>query len=238
MTGTIAILGLAVACFVGGHFLLSSLPVRGFLVRMLGELGFRAIYSAAAMAALIWVVAAYRAAPREVLWVADTGLRLIPMIVMPIACILTVAAFSTRSVTLTGGEAVADSPDAVSGIITVTRHPFLWAVVLWSAGHIAANGDRASVILFAGMAVLALGGMLHIDHRRQVALGALWGPIAMTTSIIPFLAAIQGRGSIDWPGIGWLRPIGGIVLFAALVAAHGWFTGVALIPGFSPEMLQ
>jgi uncharacterized membrane protein len=88
------------------------------------------------------------------------------------------------------------------------------------------------------MGVLALGGMAHIDHRRQVALGGLWGPIAMTTSVIPFLAAIQGRGSIDWRGIGWLRPIGGIVLFGALVAAHGWFTGVALLPGFLPDLPQ
>lgn len=230
MTGTIEILALSVACFAGGHFILSSLPVRRFLVRMLGELGFRAIYSAVALGGLIWLIAAYNAAPREVLWAAGTGLRLLPLILMPLACILAVAAFSTRSVTLLGGESVADSPDAVSGIITVTRHPFLWAVVLWSAGHIAANGDTASVILFAGMAVLALGGMAHIDHRRQVTLGSHWGPIALTTSAIPFLAAIQGRRSIDWRGIGWLRPIGGIVLFGALVAAHGWFAGVALGP--------
>ncbi len=55
-------------------------------------------------------------------------------------------------------------------------------------------------------------------------------PIALSTSAIPFLAAIQGRRRIDWRGIGWLRPIGGIVLFGALVAAHGWFAGVALLP--------
>ncbi len=52
----------------------------------------------------------------------------------------------------------------------------------------------------------------------------------MTTSIIPFLAAIQGRRSIDWRGIGWLRPAGGIVLFAGLVLAHGWFAEVELSP--------
>ncbi len=236
MTDTIEILALAVACFVGGHFMLSSLPVRRILVRLLGELGFRAIYSAVALAALIWVIAAYRAAPREVLWVAGAGLRQLPVFLMPIACILAVAGLSTRNVTLAGGEALADSPDVVSGIITVTRHPFLWAVVLWSAGHLVANGDAASVTLFAGMGLLALGGMAHIDHRRHVALGALWGPIAMTTSVIPFLAAIQGRVQIDWRGIGWLRPIGGIVLFIALATAHGWFTGVELLPGFLSEM--
>lgn len=231
MTGTVENLALAIACFVGGHFVLSSIQVRRLLVRMIGEASYRGAYSILALMTLIWTIVAYRAAPREAIWVAGAGLRFIPFLLMPIACILAVAAFSTRSVTLAGGEEFADSQEAMSGIMTITRHPFLWAVVLWSLGHIAANGDAASIVLFSGMMVLAFGGMIHIDHRRRVTLGGAWGPIALTTSTIPFLAAAQRRTKVDWTGIGWVRGGVGLALACVLAIAHGWATGVDLFPG-------
>ena len=158
------------------------------------------------------------------------GLVQAPLFLMVFACILAVAGVTTRSPTMVGGEAMAGDPDAVTGIVTITRHPFLWAVTLWSAGHIAANGDLASIVFFGGFALLALGGMAHIDHRRSIAVGTDWGPIAMTTSAVPFLAAIQGRRAIDWRGIGWSRLAGGIGLYLALAAVHPWIAGVAILP--------
>ena len=87
-------------------------------------------------------------------------------------------------------------------------------------------------LALGGMAVLALGGMAHIDHRRRLALGADWGPVAMTTSVIPFLAAIQGRTRIDWRGIGWSRFLGGIALAIALPFLHPWISGKEIVPQF------
>lgn len=223
---------LAVACFVGGHFLLSSLRVRHALAGALGDSMFRAAYSLVAAATLVWTVVAYGAAPRIDLWKAGMGLTHVPAVLMPIACVLAVAGMTTRSVTTVGGESLAHDPDPVSGIATVTRHPFLWAVALWAIGHIAANGDVASLVLFGGMGLLALGGMAHIDHRRSLALGADWGPIAMTTSVFPFVAAIQGRGSIDWRGIGWLRVAAGLTLAIALPFLHPFLSGKAIVPDF------
>jgi uncharacterized membrane protein len=90
----------------------------------------------------------------------------------------------------------------------------------------------AGLVLFGGMAVLALGGMAHIDHRRRVAMGPDWGPVALTTSAIPFLAAIQGRHRIDWRGIGWARLAGGIALAGALPFLHPWLSGKTIVPDF------
>lgn len=238
MTGSLENLAVAVACFVGGHFILSSINVRKAAVGFLGENGFRAAYSLISTGALIWAVLAYKAAPHMPYWQAGMALTHVPVVLMPFACILAVAGLTTRSVTIVGGEGMASDPRAVSGITTITRHPFLWGVALWSAGHIAANGDAAGLILFGGMGVLALGGMAHIDHRRRLLLGADWGPIAMTTSAIPFLAAIQGRTEIDWRGIGWGRLAGGIVLYLAMPLAHPWIAGVGILPDFMLDLIR
>ncbi len=238
MIGTIGFLALAAACFVGGHFLLSSGAVRGPVAGRLGEGGFRALYAVFAAATMVWTVIAYNAAPYVELWTMGAGLDRLPVFVMPFACILFVAGVTTRTVTVVGGEKMAREPNAVSGIVTITRHPFLWGIALWAAGHIVANGDAASVVLFGAMLVLALGGMAHIDHRRRATLGADWGPIALTTSVIPFLAAIQGRHRIDWAGIGWARLAGGLAFYAFLAITHGWTIGITVVPEFLVNLID
>jgi uncharacterized membrane protein len=238
MAGSIEILALAAGCFVGGHFVLSSVNVRTALIGILGETGFRGVYSLAAIAAMVWTIVAYGAAPRVELWRAGMALTHVPAVLMPLACILAVAGMTTRTVTMVGGEFVARSPRPAAGIVTITRHPFLWAVTLWSVGHIATNGDVASLILFGGMAVLALGGMAHIDYRRRLSLGADWGPVAMTTSVVPFLAAIQGRNRIDWRGIGWARLSGGVALAVTLPFLHPWISGKAIVPEFVMQLFR
>ncbi len=238
MAGSIEMLVLAVGCFVGGHFVLSSMNVRTALIGVLGETGFRGVYSLAAIAAMVWTVVAYGAAPRVELWTASLGLTHVPAVLMPFACILAVAGMTTRTVTMVGGESVARSPLPAAGIVTVTRHPFLWAVTLWAVGHVAVNGDVASLVLFSAMVVLALGGMAHIDHRRRLSLGADWGPVAMTTSVVPFLAAIQGRNRIDWRGIGWARLFGGVALAVALPFLHPWISGKTIVPDFILQLFR
>ncbi|MDP6352887.1 MAG: NnrU family protein [Alphaproteobacteria bacterium] len=229
MYGTLQYLLAAMFVFIAGHVILASLPVRQGLIKALGEKGFRVLFSVFALATLVWVIHAYGVAPRTEIWPADPALRHVPLLVMPLACILLVAGLTTRSMTMVGGETMDAAP--ATGILTITRHPFLWAVALWGLVHALANGDHASLVLFLGMALLAFLGMVHIDHRRERQLGAAWGPMALTTSVIPFQAAIQGRCKLDWAGIGWPRTLGGLALYAALLLAHQWIAGVALLPG-------
>lgn len=46
-----------------------------------------------------------------------------------------------------------------------TRHPMLWGLVCWALAHLLANGDRAALLLFGGMGVYALLGMLSANRR-------------------------------------------------------------------------
>ncbi len=230
MYGTLQYLLLAMTVFVVGHFVLAGIPVRRSLIRLLGETGFRFLFSVFAVAGLVWIIHAFAIAPREALWPTLPALRWVPVLVMPFACILLVAGVTTRSATMVGGEKLPAAGAPATGILTVTRHPFLWAIVLWSLAHVPPNGDWPSLVLFIGFAVLAFGGMVHIDRRRAAELGAAWGPVVLTTSVVPFVAALQGRTRIDWTGIGWPRALGGIALYVALAVGHQWLIGVPVMP--------
>lgn len=230
MLGTVDALFIGVAAFVGGHFLLSSPALRDPLVRRLGEERFRGLYALAALAALLWTVLAYEAAPLIAVWTPPTWTRWIPNLAMSLAAVLLVAGVTTRNPTAVGGEGALDEPNAVRGVLTVTRHPFLNAVGLWALAHLTAMGDLASILLFGGMAVLAYAGMPALDAKMQRRYDSAWGPVALTTSRVPFLAALQGRVRIDWRGIGPWRPALGLALWAALYVLHPFFAGVLPYP--------
>ena len=222
----------ATASFVGGHFLLSSRALRPRLVARLGEIGFRAAYSLVALVTFAWMMAAYGDAPGIAIWVPPAAFAWIPAVVMPVAFVLAVAGVTTPSPTAVGGERVLrDAPaGAARGILSVTRHPFLWGATLWALAHLSVRGDAASMVLMGGVAVLALGGMHHIDRRREAALWGAWGPIAMTTSLVPFAAIAAGRTKLDWAGIGWWRPALGVALYLAFLYGHAWIIGVPALP--------
>lgn len=232
MLGSLNAMFAATVLFVGGHFLLSSQQFRDPAIKWLGNQGFVTVYSLAVTGALLWMAAAYAEAPFVPVWSPPITLRWVPNVLMPIASVLLVAGLTTRSPTMVGGDRHGIGPeDPAPGILRITRHPFLWATTLWSVGHLAANGDAASIILFSGILVLSVGGMRHIDQKRERALGAAWGPVALTTSVIPFQAIITRRTRFDWKGIGFWRPIAGIALYAALLHLHPLLFGVSALPG-------
>jgi uncharacterized membrane protein len=227
MTGTLSAVLWAVLAFVGGHFVLSAPALRDRLIAMLGARAFAAVYSLLMILALIWVVAAYRVAPPRIVWDFGPWINWVPLVVMPFAMMLAVLGSIARNPTAMMGEAFLDSKGApVRGPATITRHPFLNAAALWALSHLIANGDAASIILFGGMALLAIGGMYAIDHKRALKLGATWRAFAAQTSRLPFAAAWQGRTQVDWKGIGWSRPALGIVLYVLLVMFHDRLFGV------------
>ncbi len=222
----------ATLIFVGGHFLLSSSLLRPLLVERLGDGPFRALYALTILGSFVWMLSAYGNAEVILLWVAPPLLYWVPVVVMPLAAILMVAGLTTPNPTLAGGERLlADGTGSPAvGIISITRHPFLWGTGLWALSHLLVNGDAASVILMGGIAVLSFAGMVHIDLRKEAALGAAWGPMKLTTSRLPFAAVLSGRCSLDWAGIGWWRPLLGLVIYAALLHLHQGIFGVSPLP--------
>lgn len=231
MTGSLDILFAAAVAFVGGHFLLSSAPVRSGLVNQVGEKIFLTYYALAMMALFAWVLFAYADAPLEMLWTANPVLAWVPAIVMPVALFFAVCGLTTPNPTMAGSDALTAGRDPTQGIMRITRHPFLNGAALWALAHLLANGDTASLILFGGLLILATGGMWHIDRKKEAQHAAAWGPVLLTTSAVPFLALAQKRATFDWPGIGWWRLAVTVVLYGAIVWVHPLAMGVAAWPG-------
>jgi len=51
-----------------------------------------------------------------------------------------------------------------------------------------------------------------------------WAVFAGQTSNLPLLAILQGRISMDWRTIGWVRPLIALLLYLLLLSWHqAWF---------------
>jgi len=211
-------LAIATAAFLATHFV-SSTPLRPALVRGLGEWPYRGLYSLLAFVTLGWMIWAYAGAPLEPLW---SGLRPLPLLLMPFAFILLACGY-WRNPTMVGADALLKSEDPARGMIRVTRHPIMWGVMLWAAAHVLARGDLKSLIFFGGFLVLAAFGTVAMDSRKTS--NPDWGRFAAVTSHIPFVAVAQGRNRIVWREIGWLRPSIGVAAFLAFFALHSWLFG-------------
>jgi uncharacterized membrane protein len=209
----------ATALFLLTHFVTST-PLRPMLVKVLGEWPYRGLYSVVALAALGWMIWAYAQAPAAPLF---TGVRWLPVLVMPFAFVLIVCGYA-RNPTMVGADRLLRNDDPARGIIRITRHPLMWGIMSWSGVHVLARGDVKSVIFFGGFFVLAALGTILIDSRKKS--NPDWARFSAVTSNIPFLAVAQGRNHIVWREIGWLRPAIGLVVFAVLFAAHAWLFGV------------
>ena len=229
MTGPLAHLVAAAIVFVGGHFLISSTPLRAAIAARIGERAYLGAFTVFAAATLAWLGLAYRAAPRIELWAWETGARHLALTLVALASVLVVAGLTTPSPTVVG--AGARGLDEARGIVRITRHPFLWGVALWAAAHLAANGDSASVILFASLMVLALAGTLAIDRKCRARLGEAWERFAAATSNVPFAAIVARRQRLDLAGIGIWRLLGAVALYLALLMGHEAVIGVDPLGG-------
>ncbi len=228
MTGTLTWLLIAALVFLATH-MVASTPLRGIAVAGLGERGWLAVFSLASIVELVWLVLAYGAAPYEELWSPPAWTAWVPILVMPVSFVLVTCGYLTPNPSAVMQEKHLHDPDPAPGIMKVTRHPIMAGIALWALAHLAANGDAASVILFGAMAALALPGMTLLDWKMEAKAGAAWGPLALTTSAMPFLAAVQGRERPSLAGIGWWKIVLGLALYALFALGHGHIIGVGVI---------
>lgn len=222
-------LALAAIAFVAAHLLISSTGLRQRLVARLGVRLYAGLFSAQALALIIWLALAFRAAPRDRLLWELPGSTHLTLLLMPLILVLAIGGFAAPN----PSAVMMTAPDKTwqpGGIFTVTRHPVMWAFGLWALLHILANGDLAGLIFFGAFAVLSLFGTRAIDtKKRRNWAPESWQAFSATTSNLPFLAIAQGRTSFDWRGIGWKTIAIAAVLYVAIVLwLHAWLIGVPL----------
>ena len=95
----------------------------------------------------------------------------------------------------------------MTNIKRILRHPQLTGVMLWSGGHLLANGDNRSLVLFTGIGIWAVLEIFLINRRAGTWIKPEPMPVIkdMVTVIL------------------------GIVLYTVLLLLHPYLSGVKLV---------
>jgi uncharacterized membrane protein len=211
-------------------FLSHTLPaLPGVRVRLIGLCGRRLYffaYGVTSVLLLIGLVSAASSAPYVELWPHTDDLLWVPRIAMlPAIVLATNGLLAANPLSLTMNRRGSFDPER-PGVVGLVRHPVLWATLIWSVSHIAANGALAHVVLFGTFALMSVQGMVAIDRRQQSSLGhPEWRRLAAHAPQWPRLRAIRARR----PALSLRRlspSLLGVVAYTALAMGHGWFAGV------------
>ncbi len=82
-----------------------------------------------------------------------------------------------------------------SGIIRITRHPQMVGQVIWCVAHTLWIGSSFMVVTSMALIAYHLFGVWHGDYRLERKYGQAFRDLQQRTSVIPFVAIVQGRQS-------------------------------------------
>lgn len=120
-----ATLIMAAIFFDGIHSFIAGSSLRAKLVSFVGEELFQAIFSVMSLIGIIWLSQAYRQAEYVELWGHVQSFRTVAVIIMLIAFVFVVFAFTAPNPTAVRGGALLKDKEPARGIQRITRHPFL-----------------------------------------------------------------------------------------------------------------
>jgi len=214
----------AMFTFLGSHAIFLRPGVRTPISQVIGRNGFTFGFSLLSVGLLYWVIVAAANAPYVEVLPPAQALRWVPLLVMPVVCLLVTSGISLNNPLSFGGLGKVPFDPNTPGLLAVTRHPLLLALVIWAAAHMLGNGDLAHVILFGLFAGFSWIGMRILDRRRQREMGlAAWSELAQQThSFSP--AAIGQYKLRSW------QISSAALLYCALIVVHPLVIGVSPLP--------
>lgn len=181
---------LGVALWAAVHLFPALAPARrAALSERLGQ-RYRGLFSLLILVSLALIVIGWRSTIPVLIYPPQVWGRHLTYLLVLIAFVLFAAAKSDNN------------------IRRLVRHPMLTAVLVWAVGHLFANGDIRSLILFSGMAVWAIAEMVLINRRE----GAWQKPAAVPVTRDLFTVLI------------------GAVVMVIFMFLHPFFTGMMVIP--------
>lgn len=234
MSESLLMLHAAAAAVLLLHLVVAGTRVRDALTGMMGEGPYLGLFSIASLGVFVWLAIAYNAASAEgpeVYWSLGPAVTHSGLIVVAIAFIMGLPGVLMPSPTSVGQEGTLAQAEPETGVLRITRHPFLWSVALWAAFHLAANGDAASVVFFGTFLLLSVLGTYSIDAKRARKQGAAWSAYARRTSNIPFAAILSGRQRLVVSELLTWRQGVALLIFLAVLFAHARLFGVSPFPG-------
>ncbi len=225
----------ALVAFVLMHVGIAATGARAALVRAIGEGPYRALFSLASFVLLAWMIygfGAMRDDPfdplNQELWLPPDWLRWPAYTLIVLGLMLAFAGLFTPGPTLAGYEKRGlAAAEPARGVLRITRHPFLWGVALWAAGHLLVNGERFAVMLFGALGLMVIFGARSIDRKGRARDPEAWERFEAVTSNVPFVAIARGRNTLRLGEIGW-RLIVALALVALVAWAHPILFGAAI----------
>jgi uncharacterized membrane protein len=188
-----AILVLGLVIFLGLHSTrIVSESGREKAIARFGEGPWKGVYSLLSAIGFVLIVWGFARARYDApqLWTPPPDARHVTMLLMLIALILLAGYLFKRS-----------------HITAAVHHPMMWSVLLWSAGHLIANGSAADLALFGAFLVWSVADLASSyarDRRRGMVYPA------------PELPATAGAVVV------------GLVVYALLIGGlHLWLFGVS-----------
>jgi uncharacterized membrane protein len=148
-----AILVLGLVIFLGLHSTrIVSESGREMAIARIGEGPWKGVYSLISAIGFVLIVWGFARARYDApqLWTLPAGARHITMLLMLVALILFASFLFKRS-----------------HIAVLTHHPMLWSVLLWSAGHLFANGSAADLVLFGAFFVWSAADLVSAYARDR-----------------------------------------------------------------------
>ncbi len=213
---------LALLAFLASHRIPAMAGIREQLNTRLGSRGFAIGYSILSTVLLAWLIVAAARAPYVEVIPPYPALRWVPLLTMPVVCLLVVSGMMLHNPLSFGGMRKSGFEPSSPGALRLSRHPLLLALGMWSASHLMANGSLAHVILFGIFAAFSVAGMALIDRRKQTELGAQWEVLAKETS----WCSPAGWRALANP----VHIVMAAVLYGVLLALHASVIGYSPLP--------
>ena len=179
--------------FMGAHLIPTLPDLRTRLIARIGRGPYSGLFSVVSLLGLVMIVWGYgrmqglaRGNPQ--VWDPPAWSKHVTMLLMVPALILLVAAY------------------VPSRIRSATGHPMLIAIMLWALGHLLANGDLASVLLFGSFLAYAVYDRVSVGQRRALGplgevKGGLPGDIAAIAGGLAFYALLLVWGHQKLTGV-------------------------------------
>lgn len=183
----LAVLILGLVLLLGTHIFTSRRKARAQLISSVGEGSYKILYSLfslAGLALIVWGFASYRSAGMIDVWE-----HLVPVNVMRMLRHITLALMLPAVILVVASY--------IRGrIFTTLKHPMLAGIKLWAVGHLLANGDLGSIILFGSFLAWAVYDRISLKYRADsgappIPVGGITNDlIAVVVGFVAYLALV------------------------------------------------
>lgn len=220
-----ATFALAIAAFLGSHFIPRLGGLREKLIARMGRLLYFSAYGVLSLGVLAWVIVAAGRAPFVELWPQDPWMRWLPNLVMPLACVLVTCGIGLANPQTLGGARKPDFDFENPGFAALSRHPLLLALILWAAAHLVANGDLAHVVLFASFAAFPVVAIWGFDKKARRLLGTEADRFFAATSLFSPAPLFRHRWLQQNARWLFLRTLMGLLIWITALYLHASVIG-------------